>query len=159
MKKTNVSFAIIAAIGLGFGAQVLAQDDHHHGEQGTGGHSAGPAHGSVLKTIMVGLGNDMDAIGRALWVEDFRAILNSAQSIAEHPHVSGAELDRIKKALGRDFPSFIAADKQVHDAAVKLSEAAKTHNITATVKALKPLQSGCVSCHATFRARLSHRGH
>ena len=162
MKNINVPLALLAFFGLGFAIQAAAwaqkHDEHHH----HGGHHATDAQarphlGADLKTIMIELGRNMDSISRALWAEDFHAISESARAIANHPHVSGNELVRIKGTLGNDFSSFVAADKQVHDAAIKLSAAAKTHKVDTSVDALSELQSGCVSCHTSFRARLTQR--
>ncbi len=113
-----------------------------------------PANPGKLKTIMAGIADDMTLAQLGLWTENFDLISESAKRIATHPKVSEAEKARVMKTLGDDMPAFGAMDKVVHDSAVRLSEAASASDLPATLKELSVLQSGCVSCHSTFRGRL-----
>ncbi len=114
------------------------------------------AHESAdLKTIMVGLGEDMAKLNMGLWLEDFGAVTTAATAIADHPHVSADERQRLQAILGKDFGSFAAADGAVHDQAVNLAKAATAKDLDLTVQRLAELQTGCVSCHTGFRARLA----
>jgi cytochrome c556 len=113
-----------------------------------------PADPGKLVTIMAGIADEMTLVQLGLWTENFDLISESAMKIADHSKVSAAEKARVVKALGEDMPAFGAMDKVVHDSAMRLSEAASANDLPATLKELTVLQSGCVSCHSTFRARL-----
>ena len=113
-----------------------------------------PAQSGDLKHIMVDLGEQMHTVQTGLWAEDFDAIAAGARAVADHPHVSPEELKRIQGALGSDFASFAAADHLVHDGAVRLTEAAGSRDLDATLREVASLQDGCVACHTQFRVRL-----
>ena len=108
----------------------------------------------LLRSIMLGLGVDMDEISRGLWLDDLAAVELAARAIAEHPHVSDSERMRIQGVLGANVAQFIQGDRHVHDTAVRLSEAAAARDLTGTLDALSELQAGCVACHQDFRERL-----
>jgi len=110
---------------------------------------------ATLKTIMGGLKSDMANVHDALWSEDYEALQSAARSVADHPHVSPNEHTRIQAALGPDFAAFAFADRAVHDAALRLSDAAKAEDLEQTLLELAAVQNGCVACHTSFRARLS----
>jgi len=107
-----------------------------------------------LKIIMRQLGQDMDALNAALWARDFGALVAAATAIAEHPHVSPQEKARVQAALGADFATFGAADRRVHDAAIRTAGAAADEDSDQVLSALGSLQAGCVACHDAFRDRL-----
>lgn len=107
-----------------------------------------------LKTIMVGLGQQLNALHDALWREDLGAVGAAATAVAQHPKVSPEERGRIQRALGDDFPRFAAADGRVHDAAVAVADAAAAKDLDGVVGRLGTLEAGCVACHTQFRARL-----
>ena len=125
---------------------------------GTGVADAQPAHHDAgaanLKIVMRQLGYDMDALNAALWARDFDALGRAATAIAEHPHVSPKEKARVQAALGPDFAAFGAADRRVHDAAVRTASAAASEDSERVLAELGSLQSGCVACHDAFRDRL-----
>ncbi len=108
----------------------------------------------LLRTIMVDLGIDMSEISRGLWLDDLSLVATAAKSVAEHPHVSDEERARIQVVLDANFADFIQSDRRVHDAAVRLSTAAASGDLTATLNHLAELQGGCVACHQDFRERL-----
>jgi len=107
-----------------------------------------------LRSIMLGLGADMDEISRGLWLEDLAIVDAAARTIAEHPHVSDTERMRIQGILGADFAEFIKGDRRVHDTALRLSATAAASDMTSTLDELAELQAGCVACHRNFRERL-----
>ncbi|MBW2233214.1 MAG: c-type cytochrome [Deltaproteobacteria bacterium] len=107
-----------------------------------------------LKIIMRQLGRDMDALNAALWARDFGALGTAATAIADHPHVSPQEKARVQAALGADFAAFGAADRRVHDAAMRTAGAAADEDSDQVLSALGSLQAGCVACHDAFRDRL-----
>ena len=107
-----------------------------------------------LKTIMVGLGQQLHALHDGLWSEDLDAVGAAATAVAQHAKVSAEERGRVQRTLGDDFPRFAAVDRQVHDAAVAVADAAAANDMDATVGRLGAQEAGCVSCHTQFRARL-----
>ena len=125
---------------------------------GTGAAGAQPARQDVrsadLKTIMRQLAQDMDALNAALWARDFGALARAATAIAEHPRVSPEEKARVQAVLGSDFAAFAAADRRVHDAAVRTAEAARAPSSDQVLSELSSLQAGCVACHDAFQDRL-----
>ena len=108
----------------------------------------------TLKAIMAGIAADMDSVHAGIWAEDLVQVEGAATSIAGHPHVSADERSRIQQILGADFGDFVAGDKRVHNAAVALAAAAAANDMANVLSALGELESGCVGCHSTFRARL-----
>jgi len=130
-----------------------------HSADSTAHSAAGTAHSgehetAKLQPLMKRLGDDMAEIHAALWREDLAGASKSATAIAEHPHVDADERARITKVLGDDFSKFVEGDRAVHSAATRLSKAAAGGDMDATLLELAQLQTGCVSCHASFRKRL-----
>ncbi len=125
---------------------------------GTGVAGAQPAQhdpsAANLKIIMRQLGQDMDALSAALWARDFGALETAAIAIAKHPHVSPKEKARVQTTLGDDFAAFAAADRRVHDAAMRTAGAAANNDSNQVLSELGSLQAGCVACHDAFRDRL-----
>lgn len=107
-----------------------------------------------LKTIMVDLGQQMERVQMAVWLEDFQALSASALAVANHPSVSAEERGRIQDALNDEFSAFVMTDREVHNAATRLSDAALARDIDTAVKELALVQSSCVSCHTRFRKKL-----
>ncbi|HSJ65608.1 MAG TPA: cytochrome c [Gemmatimonadaceae bacterium] len=108
----------------------------------------------ALRPIMVGLGAAMGTLTTALWIEDYETMTRSAAEIADHAHISSEELARIQAALGREMADFETIDGQVHDAAVRLHEAADARQLDSILVRLAAVQRGCVACHERFRDRL-----
>jgi len=108
----------------------------------------------LLRSIMVGLGADMNEISRGLWLEDLAIVEAAARAIAEHPHVGDGERTRIQGVLGTSFAEFIQGDHRVHETAVRLAAAASDREMSTVLGELAELQAGCVDCHQDFRARL-----
>lgn len=125
---------------------------HAHDEHAD--HAAAGAAPSSLKVLMTQLGVDMAEIGNGFWREDFALIAKHAKAIADHPHVSADERQRLMKALEADFGEFVKGDRHVHDAAQRLHGAAEKSDMAGALKELSTLQAGCVSCHTSFRERL-----
>ncbi len=61
---------------------------------------------------------------------------------------------KIMATLGADAVDFRAADKRVHDNALKLVDAARTEQLPAVVERYQRLVDGCIVCHSRFRDRL-----
>lgn len=83
---------------------------------------------------MIGLGHDMSAISDALWRDDLAAVATAARAIADHPHASTSERERIQAGLGDDFSDFVKGDQRVHQSAVRLAEQAAAGDTRATSK-------------------------
>jgi mono/diheme cytochrome c family protein len=60
----------------------------------------------------------------------------------------------VQAALGADFAAFGAADRRVHDAAMRTAGAAANEDSDQVLSALGSLQAGCVACHDAFQDRL-----
>ena len=109
---------------------------------------------SSLKTIMVKLGTDMEAIVRALNYEDFEAIETKAKEIAEHNKPPMAERVKILTFLAEEAGDFKKSDAMVHNSAVKVAEAAAEKDYGKVIENYKVLLSDCVACHTKYRSRI-----
>ena len=125
-------------------------ESHDHGAHGGEDQS--------LRSIMKGLDRNLKAIRAASAEQDWARVEREARAIAEHPHVSAAELERIKSTLGSDMPAFVAIDRKVHEGALRLSDAAGKGDATVVQNELRAMASGCEQCHFAFRKRLAPPG-
>lgn len=128
----------------------LAHDDPAHATAQPGT----PHEALTLLEVMKRLERDMAGFSHALWLEDYAGMRASAVAVADHPHVSPQEMQRVQSKLGPDMARFAAADGTVHDAAVRLGDAAERHDLAAVLRELNSVQTGCVACHTQFRGRL-----
>ena len=126
--------------------------EHGDSSQAVPGDSAHTA--LALRPIMQQLGTEMGRLTAALWLEDYAAMTASAGAIADHAHISDEELARIQRTLGADMAAFETIDHEVHEAALKLHDAARARDLDSIVQRLGDVQRGCVSCHSRFRERL-----
>jgi hypothetical protein len=108
----------------------------------------------ALQPIMQRLAADMAGLHSALWVEDFPAVEARAAAIADHAHISEEEILRLERELGPELEAFHHADESVHEAAVRMHEAAAGGDVPALLDRLAEVQRGCVDCHARFRERV-----
>ena len=122
-----------------------AGSEHAHSAEGEG---------EALLPIMQRLGTEMTALTYALMTDDAAGVAKSSAAIAQHVPISKPELERIHGILGGEMAAFERLDTEVHEASVRLSEAAVARNTDAVVAALGEVQRGCVSCHTIFRERL-----
>jgi cytochrome c556 len=109
---------------------------------------------ATLRGVMSGLQADMIRLNEGLWAGDFEMVAEAARSVADHPQVSPEERQRVQAALGEEFPDFVAADRHVHDSALRVHDAAVREDTEAVLSALSGLQHKCIACHTTFRERL-----
>lgn len=107
-----------------------------------------------LFSIMIGLQADMAKVSRGLWMENLDTVSAGADAVADHPRVPPREFERISDILGADMSRFGAMDGEVHDLAVRLSEAAARGALDEVLAAESDLRRGCVDCHSEFRDRL-----
>jgi cytochrome c556 len=109
----------------------------------------------TLVTVMAGLRADMVRLTDGVWRDDFEAVADAAEAVAEHPQVGAEERMRVQAALGEEFPDFVALDHRVHDLALGVRDAALREDTSAVLSGLAELQRGCVACHAEYRAKLT----
>lgn len=134
------------------GAGLVVEDDTHavapdHAADETGaGHETHP-----LRPIMQRLASDMAGFTHALWLEDYDEMTARAAAIAEHPHISAEEIERIGAELGPEMAAFESADEAVHLSSVRLHEAAQARQLDDVLATLSEVQSGCMACHIRFR--------
>src|SRR5690606_2460414 len=127
-------------------------------EQGHANHGAEHAHSNgealPLLPIMMRMAADMAGFMQALWLEDYESLTRHATGVSAHPDVSPDELERIESVLGAETEGFEAVDEEVHEASVRMREAAEARDMDAVLEHLASVQSGCVGCHSRFRERL-----
>jgi len=126
--------------------------------QGTPGdpveHDVEDSEALPLLPIMLRMSADMGGVMQALWLEDYDAMTRSAAAVAGHAHISAAEMTRIGAELGPELAAFEAADAAVHEASVRMRNAAEARQLDAFLEHLATVQRGCVTCHSKFRERL-----
>lgn len=104
--------------------------------------------------LMRELGDRMERISDGIWREDYAAIVEAAQYIADHPKPPMEQRRKIIGALGADAADFRAGDKRVHDGALSVIEAARAEQMPEVAARFGRLAEGCVACHSDFRSRL-----
>lgn len=117
-------------------------------------HASTAGAGELLLPIMQRLGTSMVALTHGLMTDDHAAVQRSAAAIADHVPIAAADLARIRRVLGAEMGEFERLDAAVHDAAVRLHQAAEGGDPARVVTVLAEVQRGCVGCHARFRERL-----
>ncbi|PHR81298.1 MAG: hypothetical protein COA59_16115 [Colwellia sp.] len=108
-----------------------------------------------LKLVMQGLLKDTQALTAAMLNEDFTLIAAKAKTIADHPKPSMATRMKIMESMGSDMAKFKANDNIVHSAAVEIMTNAEQKNIKGVGENFKKMIDGCLSCHNTFKSRVS----
>lgn len=79
----------------------------------------------VLRQIMIALGKDMQTVTDAISREDWVRVAETASIIADHPQPPFTEKVRILAFVGSDAGRFKQFDKQTHQAATIMEQAAK----------------------------------
>jgi hypothetical protein len=120
-------------------------------------HGAAAAESLPLLPIMLQMAADMSGLMQALWLENYEQMSARAAAVAGHAGIAAEELARIEAELGPEMAAFVAADEAVHQASVRLHEAAEARELDVFVEQLAEVQRGCVDCHSRFRERLSTR--
>jgi cytochrome c556 len=120
----------------------------------TGEHDLHDEEGLPLLVVMQRMTVDMAGFAQGLWLEDYTEMTARADAIANHPHMSASEVQRIQAELGDEMVAFEEADETVHQAALRMHEAAGARDLDAILEALSEVQEGCVACHTRFRDRL-----
>ncbi len=161
---TFTGLALIALMGCGQsqpdGRATDAEPSSPEAQAPAATPGGGPADASTrtvfpgLFSIMTELERNLADVSRGFWLEDFEVIAVAARSVAGHPTVPPEELEWISEALGPDLARFKAWDVQLHDLAVRMSEAAAAGEIPSLLEMDAELRAGCVGCHSEFRERL-----
>jgi len=105
----------------------------------------------ALRTIMQDLGKNMQAATDGISREDWEVVAKAAAAIADHPRPPLGEKMRILGFVGSDAGRFKAYDEKTHQAARGLAQAANQKDGQAVIAAFATLQTGCLTCHQTFR--------
>lgn len=129
----------------------------HAQEAAADQHGAAAGESLPLLPIMLQMAADMSGLMQALWLENYEQMSARAAALAGHAGISAEELARIEAELGPEMAAFAAADEAVHQASVRLHEAAEARELEVFLKQLAEVQRGCVDCHSRFRERLSTR--
>ncbi|MDX2367372.1 MAG: cytochrome c [Colwellia sp.] len=108
-----------------------------------------------LKLVMQGLLKNTQQLTAAMLNEDFTSIEHQAKSIADHPKPSMATRKKLMKAMGTDMAKFKANDNIVHSAAVDIMKSAQQKNIKDVGENFKKMIGGCLSCHNSFKNKVS----
>lgn len=113
----------------------------------------------ALTGIMRDLGRDMQAVTDAIAREDWPKVAALAPQIGDHPQPPLAEKLRILAFVGKDKGRFRGYDKQTHEAAQQLAEAAQREDGSATIRAFASVQTACLACHQQFRKPFQEHFH
>ncbi|EIM02948.1 cytochrome C [Rhodanobacter thiooxydans] len=105
----------------------------------------------ALTAIMRDLSKDMQGVTDGLAREDWPAVAQRATRIADHPQPPLAEKLRILAFMGKDAGHFRDYDRQSHDAAQQLAQAAQRQDGASAIAAFANLQGACLGCHQRFR--------
>lgn len=106
-----------------------------------------------FQKMMQDLGRHMQSITEAIAHEDWEMVARTAPLIAVHAQPSLEEKTRIISFMGGDMPRFKALDMQAHEAAHELEHTAHEKDGEQVIAAFHKVQSSCLSCHQSFRAK------
>lgn len=132
----------------------MSQDATTRPPSSHAGHDGAGREPQALLPIMLGMSADIAGLLQALWFDEYDGLSERARHLADHAPISAGEIARIESVLGAEMEAFEAADEVVHEAAVRMSEAADARDIDGLLEELATVQRGCVACHNTFRDRL-----
>ena len=105
----------------------------------------------ALRRVMDELGRDMQAVMGAISKEDWALVATLAPKIASHAEPPLPEKLRILAWLGGETGKFRGFDRQAHEAATAMGEAAKRSDGQAVIAAFAKVQQSCLDCHQNFR--------
>jgi cytochrome c556 len=108
-----------------------------------------------LKLIMQELLKDTKQLTQAMLTEDFALMAETAGRIADHPKPSLATRKKLMKAMGAEMGKFKVHDNVVHGSAVTIVEKAQQKDLQAVSANFNKMISGCTSCHAAYKVRVS----
>ena len=133
---------LIVVISMPF--SVNAQDGHSHNP--LKGHS-----NTSFVEMMLSLQTQLDALTRAVIINDFEAAHAAAHEIATHAGPSSEELQRLMEILADKSKDFKACDEAVHYFALETAKRAQNKEGEAMVDTYIKLVKKIRLCHLTFR--------
>jgi hypothetical protein len=105
---------------------------------------------------MAALEADLADVAHGIWIDDAGVVSEAATRIADHPRVPPDQMSTIQALLGQEFGAFVQMDRQVHDDAVALAEAADSGRpLPDLLGHAIQIQNGCLACHMAFRPQVS----
>lgn len=109
------------------------------------------SHPMELRGIMQNLGKNMQDVTDGISHEDWELVTKTAPLIADHPQPSFSERIRVLSFIGSAVSKYRGYDKQVHQAARELEQAAMKADGEMAIAAFARLQNSCLACHQRFR--------
>ncbi|MBK6293644.1 MAG: cytochrome c [Rhodoferax sp.] len=97
------------------------------------------------------LGLNMQAITDGISRGDWALIAKVAPLVADHPQPPLGEKMRIMSFVGTNTPRFKAYDRQTHEQAQEVGDAATAKDGAGVILAFQKLQTSCYNCHNEFR--------
>lgn len=107
-----------------------------------------------LKAVMQGLSADTQKVTQGILAEDYQQIEKAAYHIAYHPGFVTSSKKKIIDHLGKEMKVFKSFDKNVHDLAMQINQAAKEKNMPKVVTRYHQLIDGCLACHSQFKQQV-----
>jgi len=104
-----------------------------------------------LRRIMQDLGKNMQTVTDGISREDWGLVIETAPLIADHPQPPFTERVRVLGFIGSNAGKFRGYDKQTHQAARDLEQAATQEDGQMVIAAFARLQNSCLDCHQSFR--------
>lgn len=104
-----------------------------------------------LRKIMQELTRNMQNTTSAISIRDWGQVAKLAPQIATHPQPSLSEKMRILAYLGADARRFREFDKQTHESAYAMGDAARRGDGKAVIQSFAKVQESCLACHQEFR--------
>jgi hypothetical protein len=108
----------------------------------------------VLRTMMRGMGRNVDVIANAISREDWARVARTAPLLVERPRPTMAEKLRLLGSLGTRAGAFRGYDKKTRQAVQALEQAARRGDGDATIAAFAALKRSCLDCHREFHKAL-----
>lgn len=139
MKRRVATFVLAAGLVLGSTWGAVAET----------GAPAGEA--LALRSIMKGLGANMQVVTDGISREDWTLVAKTAPLIADHPQPPFTEKVRIMAFMGTNMGRFKGYDEETHKAAESLKESAVKGDGQAAIAAFQAVQTACYGCHRDFR--------
>lgn len=104
----------------------------------------------ALQAIMKELERNMQLAADGIAHEDWDLVARTAPLIADHPQPSLTEKMRILAFAGANVAKFKAYDRETHDQALAVRNAARARDRQGVLLAFHTLQASCVDCHSEF---------
>jgi cytochrome c556 len=110
---------------------------------------------TTLRAIMQGLGDNLSEIADGLMADDLDIVERGATGIADHPRIPPEQVQLVARELGDEMAAFKQFDKQVHDLAVEIADAARAGDSAAAMGRFQAMIDGCFACHVAYKDRVA----